>query len=287
MYGRGHGFNVQSADGHISVTDPKGKRRVVLNAQHAVYARDVVDDFDFYFEAVEPALIGTLLTVDYSAPREHPVRGWDLMPIEFPSLAEPLVTARQYLDFADLRPGQIVIDLGAYSGFTSLLFQEAVGTSGRVVAVEADTLNLVSLRKNIENFRERTGTAPVIAELAVWSHNRGIEFLTEGNMGSAAASLMKRGKKEVRQVPSSTLSELSRRFELDEVHFIKADIEGAEFEAFSDREFFRDRHPKIIFEAAASKDHEPEVVIALLEEFGYTCKIRDQIGSRMPLVECV
>ncbi len=287
LYGRSHGFNVQRDDGRISVTDPKGKRRVVLNGQHAVYARDVIDDFDFYFEAVEPALVDTFLTVDYSGPREHRVRGWDFMPIEFPSLAEPLATARQYLDFADLRLGQTVIDLGAYSGFTSLLFQEAVGESGRVIAVEADTLNLVSLRKNIDNFLERTGTAPVVADLAVWSHNRGIEFLTEGNMGSAAASLMKRGKKQVRQVPSSTLSDLSRRFELDAVHFIKADIEGAELEAFSDREFFRDHHPKIIFEAAASKDHEPKAVIALLEGFGYTCQIREQVGSRMPLVECV
>jgi FkbM family methyltransferase len=287
LYGRGHGFTVQSADGRISVTDPKGKRRVVLNAQHAVYARDVIDDFDFYFEAVEPALVDAFLTVDYSAPREHRVQGWDLMPIEFPSSAEPLVTARQYLDFADLRLGQTAIDLGAYSGFTSLLFQEAVGGSGRVVAVEADTLNLVSLRKNIDNFQKRTATAPVVAELAVWSHNRGIEFLVEGNMGSAAASLMKRGKKRVRQVPSSTLSDLCQRFELDDVHFIKADIEGAELEAFSDREFFRDRHPKIIFEAAASKDHEPKAVIALLEQFGYTCRIRDQVGSRMPLVECL
>jgi hypothetical protein len=60
-----------------------------------VYARDVIDDFDFYFDSVEPTTTGLYETVDYSAPREHRVTGWDLISIEFPSLAEPLVTATQ------------------------------------------------------------------------------------------------------------------------------------------------------------------------------------------------
>ena len=287
VYGRARGFDVRSVDGCLSVTQRHRMRRILLNPEHAVYARDVIDDFDVYFDAVEPTLMQPLPTVDYSGPREHRVQGWDLMPIEFPSLAEPLVTATQYMDFAGLTAGQTAIDLGAYSGFTSVLFQEAVGVSGRVVAVEADPRNLTSMRKNIDNFREKTGTAPLVAELALWSHSRGIEFLSEGNMGSAAASLMKRGKMEVRKVPSSTLSELAERFDLGDVDFIKADIEGAEYEAFSDRGFFRNRHPRIIFEAAGSKGHDPKTVIELLEEFGYKCQVRDQLGSRMPLVECL
>ena len=129
--------------------------------------------------------------------------------------------------------------------------------------------------------------APLVAELAVWSDDKGIDFLSEGNMGSAAASLMKRGTKQVRHVPSATLSDLARRFDLDGVDFIKADIEGAELEAFKDQAFFQDRHPRIIFEAAGSEGHEPKDVIGILEGYGYRCTTRDQIGSRMPLIECV
>lgn len=286
-YGRLRGFDVRTRDGSLAVTDRERPRCVVLNARHVVYARDVIDDFDAYFGAVEPTRLDPLPTVDYSEPREHIVRGWTLMPIEFPSLAEPLETARQYLEFAELTAGQTVIDLGAYSGFTSLLFKEAVGDSGRVLAVEADTVNLASLHRNLENYRKLTGSAPLVAETAVWSHNRGIQFLSEGNLGSAAASLMQRGGTEVRHVPSATLSDLAESFELGEVAFLKADIEGAELEAFSDKEFFGGRHPRIIFEGAPSKARGPQAVIDVLSEFGYRARIREQRGSRMPLVECV
>jgi FkbM family methyltransferase len=260
---------------------------VILNARHVVYARDVIDDFDAYFDAVEPTREGRLLTVDYSEPREHTVRGWTLMPIEFPSLAEPLTTAKQYLDFAELGPGQTVIDLGAYSGFTSVLFKEAVGDSGRVLAVEADAVNLVSLHRNLDHFQQLTGSAPLVAEVAVWSHNRGIQFLSEGNLGSAAAALMRRGGSDVRLVPSATLSDLAESYELGDVDFLKADIEGAEYEAFSDKAFFGSRHPRIIFEGVASKSGGSKAVIDLLEGFGYRINIREQRGSRMPLIECV
>jgi FkbM family methyltransferase len=287
-YGRLHGFTVRIADGSLSITSSVPRRRVIMSPKHAVYARDVIDDFDTYFDAVEPTDIdGQIPTVDYSVPRAHSVRGWDVIPIEFPSLAEPLATAAQYLEFSHLSEGQTVLDLGAYSGFTSLVFKEKVGATGAVIAVEADPVNLISLRKNIDAFRAATGDAPKLAELAVWSHSRGIEFISEGNMGSAAASLMQRGKSQVRQVPSATLSDLSQRFQLGSVDFIKADIEGAELEAFSDREFFRKQHPRIIFEGVASKDRDPQVVIGMLDEFGYECTIRDQLGSRMPLVECI
>lgn len=289
LYGRAHGFGVKFSESRISITAADQRRRILLNPDHAVYARDVLDDFDIYFNAVEPGSTGQFLTVDYSARKLHAIRGWDVMPIEFPSLAEPLVTARQYLDFAHLEHGQTVMDLGAYSGFTSVLFQEAVGPQGRVLAVEADPLNTSSLRRNIDTFRDRTGgTAPEIAEVAVWSHDQGIEFLSEGNMGSAAVSLMKRGNRNVRRVPSTTLSKLAEQFDFQEVHFIKADIEGAEFAAFSDRAFFQRHHPRIIFEGAGGgKDRNPRAVVGLLEEYGYRCQLHDQIGSRQPLVECV
>lgn len=286
-YGRLRGFDVGADDRSLAVTHRDRQRRVILNAKHVVYARDVIDDFDSYFDAVEPTRQGQLLTVDYSEPREHVVRGWTLMPVEFPSLAEPLATARQYLDFASLEPGQTVIDLGAYSGFTSLLFKEAVGDSGRVLAVEADAVNLASLHRNVENFQKLTGSAPMVAEVAVWSHSKGIEFLSEGNLGSAAASLMRRGGAQVRRVPSTTLSELAESFELGDVDFVKADIEGAELEAFSDKEFFGSRHPRIIFEGVTSRARGTQAVIDVLGQFGYHAHIREQRGSRMPLVECV
>lgn len=286
-YGKAHGFDVRTGEGCISITQDDRGRRILLSAEHAVYARDVLDEFDYYFEAVEPTSSLPCLTVDYSRPRTHRVRGWDLMPVEFPALAEPLATATEYLDFADLKEGQTVLDLGAYSGLTSMLFKEAVGL-GCVVAVEVDPTNMKSLRKNINNFRDITGTAPQIAEVAIWGNDQGIEFLSEGNMGSAAASLMNRGRSRTHRVPSVTLSGLALQFDLEDVDFIKADVEGAEFQAFSDADFFKDRHPKIIFEGAGgSGERDHQSVIRVLEVHGYRCQVQDQPGALLPLVTCV
>ena len=48
------------------------------------------------------------------------------MPVFFNSLSEPIVTAKQYNDFANLSEESIAIDLGAYSGLTSILMDQNI-----------------------------------------------------------------------------------------------------------------------------------------------------------------
>ena len=85
------GLEVWLTAEHFDVCD--GSRVVRLNNRHLVYARDIVDSFDYYFGAVEPRKTCGIEIVDYSSPRYHDVKGFDLMPVLFPSLSEPIVTA--------------------------------------------------------------------------------------------------------------------------------------------------------------------------------------------------
>jgi hypothetical protein len=105
----------------------KGINTIRVSRTHAVYLQDIINSFDYYFSAVIPFQHLGRNIVDYSTPRYHDVVGFKAFPILFPSFSEPLITATQYMDFASLSEGMTVLDLGAYSGFTSIIFSQAVG----------------------------------------------------------------------------------------------------------------------------------------------------------------
>ena len=150
-----------------------------------IYGPEFSDNFDYFFSSVEPELVDGKQLIDFSYPKLHKVIGYDLHPIQFPSASEPIATAFQYVDFSQLKKGDVVLDLGAYSGLTSILFKEQVGAEGRVIAVDADEVTLESTLKNFELYENVTGNEIDLCFSAIWTHNDGIEFSSEGAMGSA------------------------------------------------------------------------------------------------------
>lgn len=265
-----------------------GNKTVRLNKRHEVYSVDVIKDFNYYFNSVEPYSEGTSQIVDFSYPKFHVVAGFGLIPIHFPSLAEPLDTTDQYFKFAGLKPGDTVLDLGAYSGLTSIVFKELVGRGGRVVAVEADMENLNSLRKNIDLYKKVSGMDIEIVPEAIWNHSEGVRFSSEGNMGSSASNFigLRRGQSQL--IKSSTLSSVAERLQLKNVSFVKCDIEGAESVIFEDKDFFLRFSPRIIVEIHSVGGHlSTEKVMGDLSKFGYSFKLVSQPGAPFPLLECV
>ena len=264
-----------------------GHRLIRLSHRHQIYLPDIIEAFDFYHSAVEPIEEGELEVVDYSGSRFHEVAGYPLHPILFPSLAEPIETTQQYIDFGRLFDGAVVIDLGAYSGLTSILFDQAVGPGGKVVSVDADALNISCVRKNVDLYQRVTGRAIDVVYGAVWSSDGTLEFSTEGNMGSSAASIVGAGRGAIRQVPALTLNTLAQRCGLNRVDFIKCDIEGAEAVIFDQPDFFARFRPRMIVEVhmmggqLTSADCRKS-----LEPFGYVCREVRQPGSALPLLEC-
>jgi FkbM family methyltransferase len=256
----------------------QGGRTIKISDGNRIYAGDIIASFDYYFKAVEPTEPNF---VDYSEPREHIVPGFG--PAWFPSLAEPLQTAQQYLDFAQLKEGQTVLDLGAYAGLTSILFKRAVGAAGTVVAVEPDDQNMDCARKNIGDRYDIQ-----LTDLAVWSSNGVMNFSSERCMGSTMAHFVANWRGITIPVRTGTLSDLANQHDLFRIDFIKCDIEGAETEIFKDRAFFKKFRPKIIIEP-----HEihgklnSDVVIEHLEAINYDAKLVSQIGVKLPLIEAL
>jgi FkbM family methyltransferase len=243
-----------------------------------IYLMDILNQFDYYFNSVVPVDN----VVDYSRPHEHRVPGFDLFPIVFPSFSEPIVTTKQYTDFAQLQPGHVVIDLGAYSGLASIIFAEQVGKGGLVIAVEADEDNYKCAEKNVDRYYLNKGVPIDLIYGAAWSHSDGIGFSCEGNMGAGAGDIVGlRGGRMV-QVPSYTLSDIARG--LDRVNFVKIDVEGAEAEVIKDAEFFNRYNPRMIIET--HNKGADEAVYTALVSYGYNVKYAEQ-NTTMPLLECV
>jgi len=268
-----------------TVTVVNGDRRIVISSRHYYYSGDMIISFDYYFDAVEPSFLGSGRCVDYSTPRYHAVTGFDLQPIFFWSMAEPILTARQYLDFAQLRSGDVVLDLGSYSGLTSILFREEVGVNGQVIAVDADEKNIVAMARNFNLYGRLTGRRISYIHAAVWNHSQGVLFNSEGNMGAAAVDAIGGERGDLRPVPSVTISAITEAAELNRVDFIKCDIEGAEAVAFDDSVFFEKFRPRIIIELH-NNEIAPETSHCQkrLRSLGYSCEVIEQYGVPIPLL---
>ena len=71
---------------------------------------------------------------------------------------------------ANLKPGQVVLDLGSGGGFDVFLAGPKVGASGRVIGVDMTPAMLTKARKNTDHYRRSTGLDNVEFRLGEIEH---------------------------------------------------------------------------------------------------------------------
>ncbi|HAK93518.1 MAG TPA: arsenite S-adenosylmethyltransferase [Planctomycetes bacterium] len=71
---------------------------------------------------------------------------------------------------ASLRPGEVVLDLGAGGGFDAFIAARKVGPSGRVIGVDMTPDMIEKARRNAEAFRKSSGLANVEFRLGEIEH---------------------------------------------------------------------------------------------------------------------
>lgn len=121
--------------------------------------------------------------------------------------------------------GDVVVDVGAGVGEQTLPFSELVGSSGRVVAVEAQPSTFAKLQKVCRlNGMRNVDLVPA----AVMDSDAPV--LISDFQEQASYQENRIGERGIR-VPAVTLSDLFAKFHLDHVDFLKMNIEGAEVAA--------------------------------------------------------
>ena len=135
-------------------------------------------------------------------------------------------TQNHWMHVYESRPGDVVMDIGAGKGEDAIAFSQAVGSTGRVYAIEAHPITFRCLQlfqelNRLENVVPMhyaiTGKAGPVAIYSTgqWQSN---SIATRSGEGSVT-------------VPGMPLDELIEREKIRRVDFLKMNIEGAEAKA--------------------------------------------------------
>ena len=261
-----------------------------ISRDHEIYLEHMIENFDYYIASVIPVRFNERNLVDMSGPRYHRLRGFSDIPFLFPSHTEPYSTTAEYLDFAALEPGQIVLDIGAYAGITSIIFAQLVGPGGHVYAFEADKVNHECALSNIEMAARVLGLKNItLINKAIWADSDGLLFSNEGAMGSSAVSITGADRGDMQRVPSVRLDDFFAEQELTHADFIKIDIEGCEVEVLeASAQFLKTIRAKLIIEphlvdGVMSTDR----CCGYLRDAGFDVHVRAKVGESEPLIEAV
>jgi FkbM family methyltransferase len=145
-----------------------------------------------------------------------------------------------------LGPGRTFVDVGANVGWYTLLAADAVGPTGRVVAIEASPTNFLLLQENVSN--NRLKNVRLVNE-AVWS-TQAVLSLFQGPPHHSGISTVvpsfaerHRGCKMAAQIRARPLPELLNRDEIATLRVLKIDVEGAEREVLLGLEHMLDSAP--------------------------------------------
>lgn len=123
-----------------------------------------------------------------------------------------------------VKPGDIVLDIGANIGYYTLILAELVGEHGRVFAFEPDPSNFALLKRNVEE----NGYSNVVLEQKAVSHKTGTIrlHLSPNHMADHRTYDSGDGRAWV-DLQSVRLDDYFNDYE-GRIDFIKMDVQGAE-----------------------------------------------------------
>jgi len=172
-----------------------------------------------------------------------------------------------------VRPGSVVVDIGANVGFFTVLAARLVGPEGRVIAFEPVPTNARYVRRNaaLNGFHQVTVIERAVAdrggtaELVLAAYAGGAALRSAGPPPDATTSIV---------VDVTTLDEAVARGEIPPPDVVKIDVEGAEAAVLRGMaETMRTHRPVIICEVDDGDptrfDEKHQTCAAIVEAAGY------------------
>ena len=127
------------------------------------------------------------------------------------------------------KEGDTVIDIGAHIGRYTITSSKQVGNTGKVVAIEADPDNFQLLKRNIvlNNL-----TNVLSLNYAVFSTRTRMKLYEQSASAKYNSVMLARAAKTKNyvEVNADTLDSILKQNGINQVNWIKIDVEGAEFE---------------------------------------------------------
>jgi FkbM family methyltransferase len=173
-----------------------------------------------------------------------------------------------------VRPGDIVLDIGANIG-TFSVYAAAVCGASRVLSLEPFPDNYRMLCKNVEQNGLRNVTC--VNEAA--AGNRGRRTMGLHLVDCGSHSLVTGSFEHTIEVECCTLGDIFERFSLAKIDYLKMDCEGAEYEILENAGSRLQQIRRISMETHTTVDRKAEDLENLLRGRGF--EVRRFAGSRL------
>lgn len=128
-------------------------------------------------------------------------------------------------DFSLSFKPEVIIDAGAYTGFSSVYFHKRY-PEAEIIAVEPEETNFSLLLRNTASF---SNIRPIQGGI----YGEETRLIITDQTAEKYAFRVEQSKNHEGTVPGYTISSLMKSFNLNSVDLLKLDIEGAEYSVFS------------------------------------------------------
>jgi len=178
-----------------------------------------------------------------------------------------------------IKPGMTVIDVGANFGYYTVLFGDAVGATGRVIAIEPVPSTAAILRKTID-LNGLTYTTRLVIAAAGDRDDAEVHIVVPPGEPKNAAVVATPCKGSI-MAPSVTIDRLTR--DLDRLDMVKIDAEGAELTILAGmKETIARFKPRILLEFNAARYPDPDAFLAEIERSYPTMRRLDFSSNLQP-----
>jgi FkbM family methyltransferase len=169
-----------------------------------------------------------------------------------------------------IKPGDVVLDVGAHIGCFTLKAAKEVGPEGEVVSFEPSSENFRLLTLNVSSndyanvklFNVAAGSEPGTAKLHLGDRRGANSLLSEAGAERVG----------IEEVGIRTLDSIADELKLKKISFLKIDVEGFELEVLKGaRSVLASSHPSIAMETHDFGPSEEEIRNFLIA-FGYVVK---------------
>ena len=167
-----------------------------------------------------------------------------------------------------IKPGDIVLDVGASIGWYACKVAKMAGDNGKVIAIEPNPTNFALLNKNV-NLNELNNT--ILINKGIWDTQVKKMLKLKGYASSIGDDLkMQSGE----LVQFDTIDKILKEHNIKKVNELKMDIEGAEIEAIKGSQEILKRSNNLVLKIAAyhkmnSGAFTYEKLIPLLKKWHY------------------
>jgi len=180
--------------------------------------------------------------------------------------------------YLTLKRGDVFIDVGAHIGKYTVSLAKAVGSEGRVIAIEPHPENFKTLIKNVRlNKLENV----VALNIACWGDNQNLKLFVGDTTGHHG--LKKNYGFGAISVTAKTLDTILREFKVKRVDFVKIDVEGSELEVFEGMEETLLRFKPNIIVEVSSNEH---LILSYVKKYGYNAMLIPDSSPPYCLLTC-